>query len=286
MWGQCEAVGACSFPDTSCESQRRYGAQSDPAVANLCVVEEEPAEPASESDDREADTAAPADAGDTAEPDESGDIAPGSSSGEASSTGDETSTSEDSDPAAVEGSSSTGDALDCHLDLLAEFFDQPLSPCWAVWGTNGLPPVLEEGALVFEDEVSTLSTIVQRNLRGTAIEVDVIRWGFETSITVTRGAEDITAVTAQRGPEDGLEVYIHDQSTVGGPPVLRFASLDTTGLRVEEHRGEVLISTAQDGDWELLHTASGGPEWDFGTLAISARPGVTTTALDTVEVLP
>jgi hypothetical protein len=35
--GVCEAVGACSFPDDACESGRRYGEASTPAIAGECV---------------------------------------------------------------------------------------------------------------------------------------------------------------------------------------------------------------------------------------------------------
>ncbi|MBL8946216.1 MAG: hypothetical protein JNK45_23835, partial [Myxococcales bacterium] len=35
--GFCEAQGSCSFPDTACESGRRYGVHAPGAIAGECV---------------------------------------------------------------------------------------------------------------------------------------------------------------------------------------------------------------------------------------------------------
>jgi cysteine-rich repeat protein len=35
--GTCEPTGACSFPDTSCASHRRYGPYADPVIAGRCA---------------------------------------------------------------------------------------------------------------------------------------------------------------------------------------------------------------------------------------------------------
>ena len=37
--GQCEASGACSFPDPECPSGRRYGSEGNPQIAGTCVTE-------------------------------------------------------------------------------------------------------------------------------------------------------------------------------------------------------------------------------------------------------